>query len=149
MIQKCAGNPELVIQGQSAWKASWRRWCLHHYLKEQTRDSLVRSESFEQVNKVSLKIFSQEFLSLHWGRLLTLPRLGVGQNFSEYWESCGPLMAQAHLGLLFYFFLTYFLIGGKLLYNVVIVSATQCKSVIIMHIASPFWASLHSPVPAL
>ena len=40
------------------------------------------------------------------------------------------------------FFLIYFVIGGKLLYNVVLVSAIQhCKSVIIIHITPPSWAS--------
>ena len=41
-----------------------------------------------------------------------------------------------------FFFLIYFEIVGKLLYNVVLVSAIQqCKSVIIIHITPPSWAS--------
>ena len=42
-------------------------------------------------------------------------------------------------------FLNFFLIGGKLLYNVVMVSAArQCKSAIIIHMSPLPWAS-HSP----
>ena len=41
-----------------------------------------------------------------------------------------------------------FSIAGKLLYNVVLVSdLQQCKSVIIMYISPPSWASLSSPHP--
>ena len=39
----------------------------------------------------------------------------------------------------------YFLTGGKLLYNFVLVSAIQqCKLAIFIHKSSPFWASLSS-----
>ena len=41
-----------------------------------------------------------------------------------------------------FLFLMYFLIEGKLLYTVVIISAIQHKSAIITHISSPSWASL-------
>ena len=44
--------------------------------------------------------------------------------------------------------LFYFLIGGKLLYNIVLVSAVQqCKSAIIIRMSSPSRASLPSPYP--
>ena len=49
---------------------------------------------------------------------------------------------------LFFLFLIYFLIGGKLLYDVVLVSAIQqCESAIITHISPPSWVSLPSPTP--
>ena len=42
----------------------------------------------------------------------------------------------------------FFFIGGKLLYNFVLVSAIQqCESVIIIHIFLRSWASLPSPIP--
>ena len=44
------------------------------------------------------------------------------------------------------FFLIYFLIGGKLPYSVVLVSAIQqCNSVIIKHLSPPSWASIPFP----
>ena len=46
------------------------------------------------------------------------------------------------------FFKIYFLIGGILLYNVVLVSAVQqCESAIPVHVPSLSWASLTSPHP--
>ena len=49
--------------------------------------------------------------------------------------------------LCFFFSLIYFLIGRKLLNNVVLVSALRHKSTIIIHIPPPFGASLPSPHP--
>ena len=47
-----------------------------------------------------------------------------------------------------FIFLIYFLIGGKLLYNVVLVSAIQqCKLAIIIHVSPPFLVSLPSSHP--
>ena len=42
------------------------------------------------------------------------------------------------LGIVFFFFVIYFLTGRKLIYNVLLVSAVkQCNSVIIVHISPP------------
>ena len=47
-----------------------------------------------------------------------------------------------------HFFYTYFLIGGKLFYNVVMVSAIQqCKSALTVHMSSPSGASLPFKLP--
>ena len=46
-------------------------------------------------------------------------------------------------------FLNIFLVGGKLLYNIVLVSnIQQCESVIIMHVFPPSWACLSLPHPS-
>ena len=46
------------------------------------------------------------------------------------------------------YYLFYFLIGVKLLYNIVWVSAVQwCRSAIGIHVSPPSWASLHPPTP--
>ena len=65
-------------------------------------------------------------------------------NGYSSWRAWEPL----YLVQEFFFVLIYFLIGGKLLYNVVLVSAVQQhKSAIIICIPHPCWASLPSPNP--
>ena len=50
------------------------------------------------------------------------------------------------LGVVFFFFVIYFLTGRKLLYNISLVSVVkQCNSLISIHISPPSWASFPSP----
>ena len=64
-------------------------------------------------------------------------------SLDESWNPC-PLLWKHGV----FFLLIYFLIGGKLLYNVVLVFAIrQQTSAIITHISPPSWAILLSSLP--
>ena len=88
---------------------------------------------------------------------------GMLLDFPVEPDTCRPVVQDPifcfgfHFRSLFFFFciidfivLIYFLVGGKLLYNGVLVSVIQhCTSAIIIHISHPVWASLTSPHPTL
>ena len=83
----------------------------------------------EELQVADSMMKSRKYLAVSLPPIWSLPSLG--------WKDWGPMLIQ------FFFFF-----GEKLLYNFVLVSVIQqCKSVIIIHIFLPSWASLPSPIP--
>ena len=76
----------------------------------------------------------------------------IGDNSEKNMIACPrptELYSPRGQGRFFFFFLIYFLIGGKLLYNIVLVSAIQqYKSAGIMHLSASSWTFIFNKCPS-
>lgn len=80
---------------------------------------------------------------------ISVPQIG-SESGPQQWKNRPEALGNPQGTLIIFFFFNLFFNGGKLLYNVVLVSASQHESVVIIHTSPPSWGSPSPPaIPAL